>query len=368
MEDILSRGVQSHAPQYPAFNYAPDPLMMPVGLLQGLGQNGTRQRGATSVTSSRHRVDTLEYRQSNRGLSQEQSDQLLATIINDGKKEFEKQQSETTKLTDALLAQAKTINNQQAAQNIIYIRDKATYEELTTLRKHVKDEIAALKDQAEGQQEAVATLTDKINATLVIQWETLIKKLEEENTKVMGAAQAEFDKIKGDLRSFNGWSQQAVKQEEENRAKIYKNNKQSIEALDRTPATVRQKIKDLESATKRGQGISVHIGEYIRRHRTPPPLRQGKGIAGIIPPPRPPPPTPLQDGPVTQVTQVTSAPPVKKKPRNLPHPPKLAGTSSKVEKFVKNVNKIFERMSLAYGTTSEKILYVSDLLTGRADV
>ena len=71
MEDILSRGVQSHAPQYPAFNYAPDPLMMPVGLLQGLGQNGTRQRGATSVTSSRHRVDTLEYRQSNRGLSQE---------------------------------------------------------------------------------------------------------------------------------------------------------------------------------------------------------------------------------------------------------------------------------------------------------
>jgi len=91
-------------------------------------------------------------------------------------------------LTNALLAQAKTITNQQAIHKIIYDGAKATYEELTTLRQQVKDEIAALKGQAEGQQEAVSTLTDKIKATLVIQWETLINKLEEENAQVIGAA------------------------------------------------------------------------------------------------------------------------------------------------------------------------------------
>jgi len=64
---------------------------------------------------------------------------------------------------------------------------------LTTLRQYIKHEIAALKGQAEGQQEVVATLTDKIKATLVIQWEIWIKKLEEENAKVIGAAEAEFD-------------------------------------------------------------------------------------------------------------------------------------------------------------------------------
>jgi len=48
---------------------------------------------------------------------------------------------------------------------------------------------------------------------MVIQWETLIQKLEEENAKVIGAAQAEFDQIKANLRSLNEWSQQAVKQE-----------------------------------------------------------------------------------------------------------------------------------------------------------
>jgi len=72
-------------------------------------------------------------------------------------------------LTDALLAQAKTITDQQAAHKIIYDGPKATYEELTTLCQQVKDEIAALKGQVEGQQETVATLTDKIKATLVIQ-------------------------------------------------------------------------------------------------------------------------------------------------------------------------------------------------------
>jgi len=111
MEDTLSRVVQSYEPQYPALDYSPYPLTMPVGLLQRFGQTRTRKRSASSKTSSCHRVDFRECRKSNRGLSQEQYDRLLATIINDGKKEFEKQRSEITKLTDALLAQAKTIND-----------------------------------------------------------------------------------------------------------------------------------------------------------------------------------------------------------------------------------------------------------------
>jgi len=70
---------------------------------------------------------------------QEQCDRLLATIINDGKEELEKQRSEITKLTDALLAQAKTISDQQAAHKIICDGAKPTCEELTTLRQQVKD-------------------------------------------------------------------------------------------------------------------------------------------------------------------------------------------------------------------------------------
>jgi len=70
MEDILSHGVQSYEPQYPALHYSPDPLTMPVGLLQRFGQTRTRQMGSSITTSSRHRADTREYRQSNRGLSQ----------------------------------------------------------------------------------------------------------------------------------------------------------------------------------------------------------------------------------------------------------------------------------------------------------
>jgi len=91
------------------------------------------------------------------------------------------------------LPQAKTITDQQATHNIIYDDAKATYDELTILRQQVKDEIAALKGEATGQKEAVETLTDKIKATLVIQWEALIKKLGEENNKIIGAAQPEFD-------------------------------------------------------------------------------------------------------------------------------------------------------------------------------
>jgi len=125
-------------------------------------------------------------------------------------------------------------------------------------------------------------------------------KLEEENAKVIGAAQAEFDQIKADLRSLNEWSQQAVKQEQQDRSKSCENNKESIEALDRTTVTLRQKIKHLESPTKRKRGISADIDEEIRRYRTPPPERQGRGIGGIIPPPPDsPPPPPPQAGPVT---------------------------------------------------------------------
>jgi len=302
MQEILSCGVQSYEPQYPTLDYSPDPLTMPVGLLQWFGQTRTPQRGAPSTTLSRHRVDTREYSQLNRGLLQEQYDRLRATIINDGKEEFEKHQSEITMLTDPLLAQAKTITDQQAAHKIIYEGTKATYEELTTLLQQVKYQIAALKGLAEGQQEAVTTLIDKIKATLVIQWVTLIKKLDEENAKVIGAAQAEFDQIKAHLRSLNECSQQPVKQEQEDGSKSCKNNKESIAALDRTNATLRRKIKDLESSTKTKRGIFADIDEDIHRHRTLAPLHQGRGLGWIIPPPPPPPPPTPQEGPVTQVT------------------------------------------------------------------
>jgi len=82
--------------------------------------------------------------------------------------EFEPQRVEITKLTHALLAQAKTITDQKAAHKIIYDGAKTTYDELTTLRQQVKDEIAALKGEAAGQKEGVETLTDKIKATLGI--------------------------------------------------------------------------------------------------------------------------------------------------------------------------------------------------------
>ena len=64
--------------------------------------------------------------------------------------EFEVQRVEITKLTYALLAQVKTITDQQAALKIIYDGAKTTYDELRTLRQQVKDEIAALKGEAAG--------------------------------------------------------------------------------------------------------------------------------------------------------------------------------------------------------------------------
>jgi len=154
-----------------------------------------------------------------------------------------------------------------------------------------------------------------------------------------------------------------VKQEQEDHFKSCANDKKSIEALDRTIVTLRQIIKDLEGPIKRKGGISVDIDEEMWRHQTLPILLQGRSIGGITPPPPapPPPPPPPQDGPITYITQVKPAPPVKKEPQNLLHPSKFDGTSSKLEELVPKVDNIFEGMLLSYNTTSEKILYISNL-------
>jgi len=216
--------------------------------------------------------------------------------------EFEAQQVEITKLTDTLLAQAKTITDQQAAHKIIYDGAKTTYDELSTLRQQVEDEIAALKGEAAGQKKAVERLTDKIKTILVIQWEALIKKLGEENDEIIGEAQAKFDQIKADLKSLHNWSQKAIKQEQEHRLKSCENNKESIKNLDRTTTTIKRKLKDLKNTTsKRKREISADIEQEIRRHRFPPPLHDGlgRGLGGTIPPPPPP---PLPQPPETCIT------------------------------------------------------------------
>jgi len=193
----------------------------------------------------------------------------------------------------------------------------------------------------------------------------------EGNDKIIGEAQAEFDPIKADLKSLHDWSQKSIKQEQEDRSNSCENNMESMETLDRTSTTIECKFKDLENTTsKPKRGISADIEEEIRIHRTPPPLRDklGRGLDCTIPPPLPPP-SPLP--PKTLITlgqQVAPVPLVKKEPQNLPHPPKFDGTSSKLEEFVQKVDNIFECMPLSYRTTSEKTLYISDLLTGRADV
>jgi len=112
----------------------------------------------------------------------------LAAIIRDSKLECEEQRTEITKLTDVLLAQAKTITDHQAAHKIMYDGAKVTYDELTTLCQQVKDEIAALKGETTSQKEAVETLTDKIKTALVTQREALITRLGKENEKIIGAA------------------------------------------------------------------------------------------------------------------------------------------------------------------------------------
>jgi len=95
--------------------------------------------------------------------------------------------------------------------------------------------------------------------------------LGEENDKIIGEAQAEFDQIKADLKSLHDWSQKAIKQEQDDRSKSCENNKESIETLERTTTTIKRKLKDLENTTsKRKRGISADIEEEIRRHRTPP--------------------------------------------------------------------------------------------------
>jgi len=140
MADILSRGTQSHEPQA---DDSPNPLTFPLGLMHRLGAPLVRNAPG-STTSSRQRVDTREYRQRRPALSQEQSEDPLAAIIRAGKLEFEVKRAEITKLTDSLLAQAKTITDQQTAHKMIYNGATATYEKLSILRQQVKDEIVAL--------------------------------------------------------------------------------------------------------------------------------------------------------------------------------------------------------------------------------
>jgi len=130
MADILSRGVQSYEPQA---DDSPDPLIFQLGLMHRLGAPRVRNAPG-STTSSRQQVDTREYKRRRPALSQEQYEDLLASIIRNGKTEFEAQRVEITKLTDALLAKAKTITDQQAAHKIIYDSAKTTYDELSTLR------------------------------------------------------------------------------------------------------------------------------------------------------------------------------------------------------------------------------------------
>jgi len=220
-----------------------------------------------STTSLQQRVDIREYRRRKPALSQDQYEDLLAAIIRDGKLEFEAQLAEITKLMDALLAQAKTITDQQRAHKMIYDSTKATYDELTILHQLVKDEVAALKGEETGQKEAVKTLTNKIKAALVIQWEALIKRLGKENNKIIGAAQAKFDQIEADLQSLHGCSQKAINQGQDNWSKTCDNNKESIETLGRTTTTIKRKLKDLKNSTsKHKRGISANIEEEIRRH------------------------------------------------------------------------------------------------------
>jgi len=73
-----------------------------------------------------------------------------------------------------------------------------------------------------------------------------------------------------------------MKQEQEDHSKSYENNKESIEALDQTTATLRRKTMDLESPAKRKWGISADIDEEIPRHRTPPPLHRGIGGCHVV--------------------------------------------------------------------------------------
>jgi len=139
----------------------------------------------------------------------------------------------------------------------------------------------------------------------------LIKRLVEETDKIIGAAQSEFDQIKADLQSIHDWSQKAIKQEQDNRLKSCQNNKESIETLDRTSTTTKHKLKDLENTTsKRKRGSSDNIEEEIRRHRTPPTLRDGlgRGLGGTIPPPPRPPPPPQPDTRITLGQQVAPVP------------------------------------------------------------
>jgi len=100
MAHILSLGAQSYEAQA---DDSPDHLTFPLGLMHRLGAPRVRNAPG-STTSSRQSVDTREHRRRRPGLLQEQYQELLVAIIRDGKIEFEAQQVEITRLTDALFA------------------------------------------------------------------------------------------------------------------------------------------------------------------------------------------------------------------------------------------------------------------------
>jgi len=198
MVDTLLCRAQPYEPQE---DESPEAPTFPLGLIQPRGAPRV-SNAPGSTTSSRQRVDTREYRQRRPALWQEPYEDLLAVIIRDGKLEFEAQQAQITKLTDALLALAKTITDQQAAHKIIYDGAKATYDEHTTFRQQVKDEIAALKGEATGQKEAVETLSGKIKPELVIQWEALIKSMKRKTTRLLGQRKLSSIKSRPICRAF----------------------------------------------------------------------------------------------------------------------------------------------------------------------
>lgn len=344
MEDTLSRGLPIYSPN--------ESSSFPTGL-QRFGMPSRRPPRASSSTSTRYCPQphtTREPRATRPGLTQDQYDQLLARIVADGSAEFDRQRTEIQDLTKGVLAQAKLLSEQQEAHELVYAGAKATYDALNLLRSQVKAEIAALKGETEGQQDAVQRLTITIGEALQDQWKTLTKKLQEDTEASIDVAKVEFDTIKGDVGRLNEWAQKAIKQEQDDRIKICETNKATVESLVMRMQSLKRKLSNLKNnpidqptSSKRARQSEVEIGELLN-------LEQGTR-QGTVPP------LPLPQQVVAEK---------RKEPRNLPLPPKFDGTSSKLREFLMKVDNTFERMPLTNNTASEKILFVADLLTGGA--
>jgi hypothetical protein len=239
------------------------------------------------------------------------------------------------------------LHEQQQAHQTTFNAAKATYEELGKLRSQVETEVAAIKGQAEGQEEAVSALTKNITTALEQTWSTFEDKLKEDTQKIIDAATAEFDAVKSDLVKLHSWTNDAIKQEQRDRMDSCEVNKDAVEALSRSVQSLRQKTRDVANTRRE------------RRTTTPEDqMNTGRRITDLIDraaqrtsAPPPPPPLPLAD---------------KKEPRNLPLPAKFDGNATKLKEFISKVESTFERMPLTYSSTNDKILFVADLLTGGA--